>query len=170
MISLYQVSSHLTVGKYGDIEPELLVRHYSTFKSISRDNMARPPQLGGVCGVWIHGPAGCGKTTSANRAYPEAYLKPINKWWDGYQQEEVVILDDFGIYHREFTTDLKHWTDFLPFICEIKGTSVYIRPKKFIVTSQYTIEEIWGQDAQALEALARRFTVIQKVQGQDIML
>lgn len=157
-------------GKYDEIEPELLVRHYSTFKHISRDHMVRPPQLDGVCGVWIHGAAGSGKTTAANRAYPNAYLKPISKWWDGYQKEDTVILDDFGIYHREHTTDLKHWSDFLPFIAETKGAACCIRPRRLVVTSQYTLEDIWGQDPEALAALSRRFTVIEKVAGQDIML
>jgi len=132
--------------------------------------MARPAQLLGVCGIWLYGPAGCGKTTSANRAYPNAFLKPISRWWDGYQGEETVILDDFGVYHRELTTDLKHWADFLPFIAETKGSSVYVRPQRVIVTSQYSIEEIWGEDAQALEAITRRFTAIQKIAGQDVML
>jgi len=157
-------------GEFALIEPELRLRHYSTLKIIARDYMVRPPQLGGPCGIWIHGPAGCGKTTSANRKYPDAFLKPINKWWDGYQGEETVICDDFGIYHRELTTSLKHWADFLPFVAETKGSSTYVRPKRFIVTSQYTIEKIWENDEEALAALRRRFTVIEKIQGQDIML
>lgn len=132
--------------------------------------MVRPPQLGGVCGVWLWGPAGCGKTTSANRAYPGAFLKPLNRWWDGYQGEETVIVDDFGIYHRELTTSLKHWSDFLPFIAETKGSSRYVRPSRLIVTSQYSIEKIWEGDEEALAALRRRFTVIEKVNGQDVML
>lgn len=132
--------------------------------------MARPPQLGSVCGIWLWGESGCGKTTSANRAYPNAFLKPINRWWDGYQEEEIVICDDFGIYHRELTTSLKHWGDFLPFIAETKGSSRYIRPKKFIITSQYPPEKIWESDPEALAAISRRFTVIEKKQGQDVML
>jgi len=132
--------------------------------------MVRPPQLDGVCGVWLWGRAGSGKTTTANRLYPNAYLKPLNKWWDGYQGEDVVICDDMSIFHRSLSDMLKHWTDFLPFIAEIKRESVYIRPTKFIVTSQYSIEEIWEGDEKSLEAMRRRFTVVEKVAGQDIIM
>jgi len=157
-------------GALDEIDAQLRIRFYSAFKAIARDHMVRPDQLDGTCGLWIHGTSGSGKTTSANRAFPGAFLKPLNKWWDGYQGESVVILDDMAVYHRELTTYLKHWADFLPFIAETKGGGFFIRPSKFIVTSQYTIEEIWGEDAHALEALTRRFTVVEKKLGQDIIL
>lgn len=132
--------------------------------------MVRPLCNDGVVGVWIHGTSGSGKTRAANQAYPNAYLKPLNKWWDGYQSEDVVILDDMDIFHRELTSDIKHWADFLPFIAETKGSSTYARPKKFIVTSQYTIEEIWNSDPESLAAIRRRFTVIEKIRDQEILL
>lgn len=47
--------------------------------------------------VWYWGDSGVGKT---RRAYEEAgenvYVKdPSNKWWDGYENEKNVIIDDF---------------------------------------------------------------------------
>jgi len=160
----------LIKGLIETIDPELRLKHYGTIKTIGRDYMVRPPQLDGVCGIWVYGKSGSGKTTNVNRAYPNAYLKPLNKWWDGYQGEEVVILDDMDIYHRDLTSNLKHWGDFLPFIGEVKMQSTFIRPKKFIVTSQYTIREIWKDDEESFEALNRRFTSVEKVSGQDLIL
>lgn len=162
--------SNLRPGELDAIDAELRFRHYNTIKQIAKDHMVRPPQLESTCGIWIHGVAGSGKTTAVNRTFPTAYLKPLNKWWDGYQDEEVVVLDDMDIYHRDLTSQIKHWADFLPFIGEIKCGSRYLRPKKFIVTSQYSIEKIWEHDPESLAAISRRFTVIEKIQGQDIIL
>jgi len=162
--------SNLIPGDIESIDAELRIRHYNTLKAIAKDYMVRPPQLSGVCGIWIFGESGSGKTMSANQAYPNAYLKPLNKWWDGYQGEEVVILDDMDIFHRDLTSLIKNWADFIPFIGEVKNGGRYLRPKKFVVTSQYSIETIWESDPESYAAISRRFTVIEKVKGQDIML
>lgn len=47
-----------------------------------------------VRGIWIYGPPGTGKTHRARTRYGKVYLKPQNKWWDGYQGEETVVIDD----------------------------------------------------------------------------
>lgn len=156
-------------GRVEEIAPDIRVRCYGALKKIERDYMPRVAPLDTVCGIWIHGLSGSGKTRSVLGAYPESYIKPRNIWWDGYQGEEIVLLDDVDRYDVKFGGLLKHWADFAPFIAECKGGSQRIRPKKFIVTSQYSIEEIWT-DEETRSALNRRFTVIHKLSGQDIIL
>jgi len=158
------------LAKVGDIESidaDIRLRLYSSIKRIQSDFMAPAVNLDDVCGTWIWGESGCGKTRSVLDAYPDCYPKPRNKWWDGYQNEEVVLLDDIDKFDVALGGQLKHWGDFACFIGEKKGTSLKIRPKKIIVTSQYTIEEIWADD-QTRDALNRRFNVINKIQGVDI--
>lgn len=156
-------------GSLEDIDADIRIRCYSTLKRIRTDYKPAPEPLTSVCGTWIHGLAGCGKTTAVFRRWPDLYSKPLNKWWDGYVDEPVVLYDDISIYHRELGTQLKHAADFAPFSVEKKGSQEKIRPSRVVVTSQYTIEEIWD-DEQTRDALNRRFTVINKILGQDIIL
>jgi len=156
-------------GAIEEIPADIRIRCYSTIKRISMDYMPRINPLPDVCGIWLFGESGTGKTRSVVAQYPESYPKPRNIWWDGYQEEEVVCVDDVDKYDVALGGKLKHWADFAPFIAEIKGGSRKIRPRLVIVTSQYTIGDIW-KDAETKEALGRRFKLIEKVRGQDVVL
>jgi len=124
--------------------------------------------LGDVCGIWVFGASGSGKTRAVLGAYPTAFIKPRNTWWDGYQEEEVVLIDDIDKFDVALGGKLKHWADFCPFIGEFKGGSRRIRPRLVIVTSQYVIGDIWKDD-ETKEALKRRFRLIDKLPGVDIV-
>lgn len=45
---------------------------------------------------WHWGPPGTGKSSYAFNNHTTHYLKANNKWWDGYNGEEVVIIDDLA--------------------------------------------------------------------------
>jgi len=152
-------------AKAGDIESipaDIRLRQYGSIRRIERDYMRPPALLSSPCGIWIHGPAGTGKTHSVYESYPELYSKNASKWWDGYQGQAVVLLDDIGPTEASWSVrHLKMWSDRYPFIADNKGGSINIRPSKFIVTSQYTIETLF-LDVETREALCRRFTVVEK--------
>lgn len=146
-------------GKLEEIPPDIRIKYYNACKRIKKDHMIPPVDLLDVCGVWIWGPPGVGKSRKAREDYPDSYMKPCNKWWDGYQQQCHVILDDFDRNHKVLGHHLKIWADRYAFIGEDKGGSVSIRPAKIIVTSNYSIDEIFGDDRVLCEALERRFVI-----------
>jgi len=154
------------MGNLEHIDRVLLVRHYAAFKAIAKDYQKRPADLSSVCGIWIWGPAGVGKSRLARRLCDNKYYpKGLTKWWDGYQSEEVVVIDDISPFHRELGDVAKLWTDRFPFVGETKGSAMMIRPKYVVFTSQFEIEEIWN-DFATVQALKRRVTVVH-IEDQD---
>lgn len=93
---------------------------------------------------WIVGPAGIGKTfLIKSRFFNTCYCKTAtNKWWDGYDKQKVVILDDFP-KNTDLEGDLKLWSDKYSFIAEIKGSTVRPVHDVLIVTSNYSIKDIF---------------------------
>lgn len=60
-----------------------------------------PPRTTPHCkGLWIHGPSGVGKDFIIRGTLSELnepfYLKQQNKWFDGYNHERIIYLDDAG--------------------------------------------------------------------------
>lgn len=147
-------------GLLDDVPADMYIRFYRTLKEIARDNMVHPPDLDNCAGVWIWGPPGMGKSTMARTDYPNAYLKPCNKWWDGYRGHDNVIIDDFDKNHEVLGHHLKIWADKFSFIAETKGGAITIRPKKIVVTSNYMIQDIFVHDVVLAQAIMRRFVVI----------
>lgn len=146
-------------GRIDELPADIYWRFYRTAKEIARDNMPKKEDAEDVTGIWIHGPAGCGKSKLAREmSKGEFYPKLANKWWDGYQGQDYVVLDDLDPKHDCLGYHLKLWSDRYAFIGETKGGAIMCRPKFIIVTSQYTIEEIWPNEPATVEALSRRFT------------
>lgn len=108
-------------------------------------------------GHWIHGDSGAGKTTAALARWPDAYRKPPTKWWDGYNGQETVILDDLRPSNAKFIVYyLTQWMDrHAPPAGESKGGTLPLMFKRFVVTSQWSIEDMF-EEQRDVAAIRRR--------------
>lgn len=140
------------------IPPKIQIQHYSNLKAIAKDHV-KGITTESVRGIWIQGKPGHGKTHFArcDLAKDLYYPKMANKWWDGYQGQSVVVLDDLDKKAECLSHHLKIWADKWSFVAESKGSAVPPMYKMFIVTSNYSIEDIFGGDEPLVEALNRRF-------------
>lgn len=103
-------------------------RGFEKYKLLNTEKRNDRPQI-----FIFWGPSGVGKTRLVHETYPQAFHKPKNKWWDSYDQEHVVFLDEFYSW-LPFDTLLK-LLDWYPLICETKGGSVQYSAYVHVFTS-----------------------------------
>lgn len=146
-------------GRIEEIPAELYVKYYATFRKLESDFAPPPKDLppGTICGWWYWGEAGTGKSYQARIDFPGAYLKiPQNKWWDGYNGEENVIIEDFDPEDKYMGKYFKQWCDEKVFRVELKHGGKVIRPKRICITSNWRIDQCWLDD-RIVKPMQRRF-------------
>lgn len=156
-------------GNFDDIDAKIQVLHGKQLQQV-RDRYVRSLELENTFeeNFWVFGQTGTGKSRWARREYPNLFVKMINKWWDGYDGQDTVLIEDID---PDRCTHLAHymktWVDHYPFPAETKGSSTLIRPKRFVVTSNYTIDDCFPL-MQDREAVYRRFTVMECKEGSKM--
>lgn len=112
--------------------------------------------------ILLFGGPGTGKSLVATREYPDAYIKPSGKWWEGYDGETTVIFDDFSGADLSFG-DFKRAVDRYPLRVEIKGASRQLASTTTVITSNLLPSEWWQAKvlgSHGLDAIKRRLTTI----------
>lgn len=147
-------------NKLPEIDSEMYLRFRTTLMNIRDEAQPRAGILtDDTCAIWVWGPPGVGKSMKVWEDYPGAYLKTCNKWWDHYDREDYVVIEDIDPDSCKYMAhNLKRWLDRYPFKVETKGGSKDIRPKKIILTSNYSIEACFNTVDAA--AIRRRCQVI----------
>lgn len=117
---------------------------------------------------WYYGSTGTGKSRAAhNEAGNDAYWKAgASKWWDGYDRQETVIIDDYRCDLCPFHVLLRLF-DRYPMYVEGKGTSMSFVSKTIIVTAPHRPENMWSKrNGEDIGQLLRRIDEI-KLFGEE---
>lgn len=148
-------------GRINEIQSSILIPHLKNILAL-RTLFSLPVETPDVKGIWIYGPPGSGKTHRARSDYGDIYIKPQNKWFDGYMGQKTILLDDLDQSGKCLGHHLKIWADKWACYGEVKGATLPLCHTTFIVTSNYSIDEIWNpQEDQNLNiAITRRFQII----------
>lgn len=161
----------LTLARNGELvtlsseEPKAYIQYKRTFEQISKEHEEAPSALPVLENYWIYGPTGSGKSSGVRANSDSLFVKDLNKWWDGYNGEHDVLIDDMDPDSAKYMVKkMKNWVDHYPFPAEKKGGSMVIRPKRIFVTSNYPLDEVFqGRD---LDAMRRRFKIIFHLEGE----
>lgn len=109
---------------------------------------------------WYYGKTGTGKTRTAYEKLSNAYFKDGTKWWNGYDQHEHVIIDDFRPEQIHFQ-ELLRLLDRYPHQVETKGGSRQLRAKHIIITTPLHPTKTFS-NRENIDQLLRRLDNIQE--------
>lgn len=111
---------------------------------------------------YYYGEPGTGKSRTAleeakERAVDSIYYKPRGLWWDGYQQQDCVIIDDF--YGWIKYDEMLKIMDRYPYKVQIKGGFEEFTSKYIWITSNVDVDLLYKFDGYNPAAFIRRLTI-----------
>lgn len=160
----------------GDVDAleddQIYVQHFSSVSQIADRFAARTQaqdleQMPEV--YFCYGVPGAGKSQwcrhHANAVENSPlYLKDFSQWWCAYDSRlhtGGVLIEDIGLGDKWMVDRLKLWTDRYAFAANRKNRpAMMIRPKRIYITSNYSLEQLFGDSPIDVVALQRRCTVM----------
>lgn len=146
-------------------EPHMYVRYHAGFEKLEarlflpRDP-EHPPEV-----IWLYGPTGTGKTRYVYEKTKELSLWPAMataKWWEGYVQQDAILIDDMRSNFATFN-DLLKILDRYPYSQEKKGSSIPINSKYIYITSQFPPHKVYCREKRAQEDIRQLYRRITKI-------
>lgn len=148
-----------------DEHPGTYVRYHRGLASLANATLAdrhTPPNV-----HLLYGEPGCGKTRYFYDNYPEGDRTSLaaggGNWFDGYDGEAAVLLDDFSGRMSKWPLDLLlRMLDRYAIRVPIKGGFVKWSPDHIIITSNYHPSQWydWTERRPQWKALSRRITKV----------
>lgn len=156
------------------VQPSAVVRYskgLKYFQSLFLSRRARPPPTIILC----FGPTGTGKTRFAHSEHPphELWCAPLNGntiWYDGYEQQQAALFDDFAGARSHYTlTNLLRLLDRYPVTVPYKGGHTPFLAQKIYITTNIHPKKWydWSDRQEQYAALIRRISIVKWWKSRD---
>lgn len=119
--------------------------------------------------IWLWGPSGIGKSLTARNFTHDMDVFVKNsgtKWWDGYDGQEAVIIDDFRDSWWSLT-EMLSLLDRYEKRVEIKGGWRQFKPKVIVITSIRPPSACYANIGECKAQLARRINITLELASGD---
>lgn len=116
--------------------------------------------------VWLWGTTGSGKTKKATSSSDNYYIWNGTKWWNGYTQQNTVILDDYSWDKSEQAFRyLLRLLDGYSIQVETKGGMVYFNSPVIYITCEFPPHDIFPK-GNTLNQVLRRIDEIEHLRDE----
>lgn len=153
-----KIKSHdITLEEIMFEHPEMYLKYSRSFEKMFNAVMVSRNEKPNV--TWLWGLAGTGKTRTATESHQTTYSKDNTIWWDGYTQQEAIIIDDFDntIPYRTLLRILDRYV----YQGQVKGGYVQVNSPFIYITCEHQPAYYWS--GNELEQIVRRLTSIQEI-------
>lgn len=159
LLEVAEYAKDHTMADLAAMYPADVIRHHRGLLEYKRLITPDRNHLTELIIYW--GPPGTGKSTKVKELYPDAFWlkrsRTHDPWWDGYDQHETVVMDEFyGWVSVDLMTRL---VDRFPLTVEVKGSAVKFNAKRIVITSNAPPESWWHCELHGMARRLREATI-----------
>lgn len=133
------VRSGVSLVEVAEEVPGMFVRYSKGLTLLKMILMKDRTEMPAV--TWLWGPSGSGKSRYAVDLGFSFYIKDGTPWWDGYDGQKCIIIDDFD--GKWPFRDFLRLLDRYPYQGQFKGGYVKINSPLIYITCEFPPDEIW---------------------------
>ena len=141
--------------------PDMYLRYSRSFEKMF--SAFQTPRQEAPKVYWRWGLAGVGKTRYVVDTYGQEniYIKDNTQWWDGYNNQETILIDDFdnSIPFRTLLRILDRYA----YQGQVKGGYVHINSPNIYITCEFQPNTYWT--GNELAQVLRRLTSVEQIKN-----
>lgn len=155
------VQAGATIEEVALKEPLLYVKYHSGLEKLKYHHSKHRDSMPDI--TWYWGDADVGKSHKAAEGLPpeKVHRQCDPKWWDGYEQQECVVIDDFDPTTWNYR-ELLQCLDKYPKAVQVKGGFRKLNSRTINITCDRPPSDIWS--GNLLKQVTRRCKAIVQVE------